>query len=108
MIANTQSNLLNQYLNDNVSNLEDFLQIRKEFAYNYSTSAFLSYLLNSPMANEEIYLDLLTGESYVDNLNFDSVVNPNLNPNFIKLTRNLSSLFNPIIQNGIIAGSLVA
>lgn len=60
--------IFRKFVFENCNTNEEFLALRKEICYNFSTAWFLNFILNNTSAISDYYIDSVGGNLYVDNV----------------------------------------
>ncbi|KAL4497765.1 hypothetical protein ABPG72_000520 [Tetrahymena utriculariae] len=105
------SSVLYDHIFNKVSDLNDFIYIRKEFTYNYSSAMFFNYFVGQSLKIEHIYLDISKGTVYTNTTNTEVNSNDKLilkNPHSIRISRNISNYINDIGILGIVAPTFIS
>lgn len=113
------SSYLTNHVLNTVNNYEEYLELRKELCQNYSCTMFTSYLSGNIPNLNTIYLNLNSGQFYLEQFKFfqysqDYFLNQSVmkNQKFIefsvRLSRNIIELFGQISLYGIFASSFVS
>lgn len=110
MISETS---LQDYVHSKVSDLSDYLYVRKETAVNYSSAMFFNYFLGKTLKMSDIHFDFERGVAFTlsSNIEFSQKEPQKLlvkNPHSVRLSRNITTYLGEIAVNGIIAPNFVS
>lgn len=102
--------VLSDHISSICSNYEEYINLRREITYNYSSAMFINFILGKPPSLEGIFLDTCNGSVYTENHSFD-ISNNDLeksNPNEVRLSRNVVKFIGDIGIEGVMTGIFTA
>lgn len=94
-----------------VADINDFIFIRKEFTYNYSTAMFFNYFVGQSLHLGNIFIDISKGTAYTNTTNPEFNSNNKLiikNPHSIRLSRNITNYINDLGILGILSPTFIS